>query len=220
MRIPGVLSLVACCAALTLMACGDGGSSVREAPDVASIATATLPAELPEPRILGVGAVQGGTRTYTVRSGDTLSAIAARFGIGLEELRAANPGLDSTQLTVGAAVRLPDPEGDPAPEPTAAPTEPPPADTPVPAEPDTPTPAAAPTEPPPPGPTNTPSPLGQTYVVQSGDIPVSIAQRFGITVEALLAANPGIDPNGLQVGQVLVIPPPPAAEPPPAEPPA
>jgi LysM repeat protein len=47
------------------------------------------------------------------------------------------------------------------------------------------------------------------YVVQSGDIPLTIAEQFGITVEALLAANPGINPNGLQVGQELIIPPPP-----------
>ena len=48
--------------------------------------------------------------------------------------------------------------------------------------------------------------------MQSGDIPETIAARFGITTEALLAANPGVNPNNLQVGQVLIIPP--AAPPP------
>ena len=37
--------------------------------------------------------------------------------------------------------------------------------------------------------------------------------RFGITVEALLAANPGMDSGNLQVGQVIIIPPAPAAVP-------
>jgi LysM repeat protein len=71
-------------------------------------------------------------------------------------------------------------------------------------------PPAEPTEPPAtstPGPTNTPSSLGSTYTVQAGDIPETIAAKFGITVDELLAANPGIDPSNLQVGQVLIIPP-------------
>jgi LysM repeat protein len=55
--------------------------------------------------------------------------------------------------------------------------------------------------------TPTPAALGQTYTVQSGDIPLTIAEQFGISVEELLAANPGLDPTGLVVGQVIVIPP-------------
>ena len=45
--------------------------------------------------------------------------------------------------------------------------------------------------------------------MKEGDIPVTIAAQFGITVEALLAANPGLDPTGLNIGDVLIIPPPP-----------
>ena len=44
--------------------------------------------------------------------------------------------------------------------------------------------------------------------MQAGDIPVTIAQKFGITVEALLAANPGLDPRNMHVGDVVIIPPP------------
>ncbi|HHX44795.1 MAG TPA: LysM peptidoglycan-binding domain-containing protein [Chloroflexi bacterium] len=44
------------------------------------------------------------------------------------------------------------------------------------------------------------------YVVREGETLFSIAQRFGTTVEALLAVNPGItDPNRILAGQVLVI---------------
>ena len=66
---------------------------------------------------------------------------------------------------------------------------------------------AAPSDTPVPAPTGTPSSLGQTYTVESGDYPATIAAKFGVTLEALLAANPGIDPTNLQIGQVLVIPP-------------
>lgn len=48
----------------------------------------------------------------------------------------------------------------------------------------------------------------QTYTVQAGDIFFRIARRFGITVEELQRANPGVDPETLQVGQVILIPPP------------
>lgn len=44
------------------------------------------------------------------------------------------------------------------------------------------------------------------YQVQAGDTLYSVAQAMGITVEALLAANPDIDPNALQAGQMLVPP--------------
>jgi LysM repeat protein len=46
----------------------------------------------------------------------------------------------------------------------------------------------------------------ETYEVQSGDSPSSIASQFGITVEALMEANGISDPTGLFVGQVLTIP--------------
>ncbi len=67
-------------------------------------------------------------------------------------------------------------------------------------------------------PTPTPEPTATTYVVQSGDNLNSIAQRFGLTVGQLLAANPDItDPNRIRVGQVIVIPPPDAPDTGPSE---
>src|SRR5688572_27093497 len=51
------------------------------------------------------------------------------------------------------------------------------------------------------------SPCGASYTVQRGDNLYRIAQRCGVTIEALMAANPSI-PNRdtVSVGQVLVIP--------------
>lgn len=49
---------------------------------------------------------------------------------------------------------------------------------------------------------------GETYVVQSGDILWDIAERFGITVEAIAEANDLENPADLAIDQVLIIPPP------------
>ncbi|MBI5773275.1 MAG: LysM peptidoglycan-binding domain-containing protein [Verrucomicrobia bacterium] len=48
----------------------------------------------------------------------------------------------------------------------------------------------------------------KTYAVKAGDNPGSIARRHGITLEALKAANPNLNPTKLQIGQSLNIPPP------------
>lgn len=45
-----------------------------------------------------------------------------------------------------------------------------------------------------------------SYTVQSGDTFFSIAQKLGIDVGALQSANPGVDAQNLQVGQVLKLP--------------
>ncbi|HHW39674.1 MAG TPA: LysM peptidoglycan-binding domain-containing protein [Syntrophomonadaceae bacterium] len=51
-----------------------------------------------------------------------------------------------------------------------------------------------------------PCPGGFTYVIRGGDTFFSLARRFGISVEALMAANPGVDPNNLRIGQTICIP--------------
>ncbi|HHY17260.1 MAG TPA: LysM peptidoglycan-binding domain-containing protein [Firmicutes bacterium] len=58
----------------------------------------------------------------------------------------------------------------------------------------------------PPGPGPAPSP-GRKYVVQAGDTMFSIAQRFAVGLNELIAFNPQIaDPNVLVPGQVVLIP--------------
>ncbi len=53
-------------------------------------------------------------------------------------------------------------------------------------------------------PTFTPTPV--TYVVQKGDTLIGIAVKYGVSVEALQAANNGVQPEYLSIGAVLVIP--------------
>jgi LysM repeat protein len=197
-RLRPALVLLACVAALAAACGGDDSEPTGAAPDSSRIPTATMPAELPEVRILGEGiALAGGGATYTIQSGDTLAALAERFGFTVEDLLAANPGIEASALRPGQQINLPGDPGDvpPPPPPTPEPVEPEP--TPEPPPPEEPTPEPQVTEPP---------AAGQIYVVQSGDLPVTIAEQFGISVEALLAANPDINPNALNIGDELVIP--------------
>ena len=126
MRLRRAGFIVACCIPLlggVAVACG-GGSSGAKALDISKVPTATLPATLPEPKIIGSGALQpGGGSSYTVKDGDTLAGIAARFGVSLEDLRAANPNIESSNLSIGQSLRLPNATDAPAPAATAAATQ-------------------------------------------------------------------------------------------------
>lgn len=46
----------------------------------------------------------------------------------------------------------------------------------------------------------------EEYVVGKGDNFTAIARKFGVTVQAVIKANPAVDPNRMAVGQVLIIP--------------
>jgi tetratricopeptide (TPR) repeat protein len=46
----------------------------------------------------------------------------------------------------------------------------------------------------------------RTHKVQSGENPAAIARKYGVKLDALMAANPGLDPKRLRVGQTLNIP--------------
>ncbi|MEO6196963.1 MAG: LysM peptidoglycan-binding domain-containing protein, partial [Dehalococcoidia bacterium] len=71
---------------------------------------------------------------------------------------------------------------------------------------------ASPSTSPSPATSRTPSPSatvlldGLSYTVVAGDTLGAIAALYGVTVEAIVAANDISDPAALQVGQVLVIP--------------
>ncbi|NLJ24639.1 MAG: LysM peptidoglycan-binding domain-containing protein [Firmicutes bacterium] len=116
---------------------------------------------------------------YTIQAGDTFFKLAQRFGTTVAAIEAANPGVNPNNLQIGQVVCIPT---RPAPGPT----------------------------PPPPG-----CPNGFFYTIQAGDTFFLLAQRFGTTVAAIEAANPGVNPNNLQIGQVICIPVAPAPGPPP-----
>jgi LysM repeat protein len=88
------------------------------------------------------GTSTGGSETYAVKSGDTLSKIAKAHGVTLKTLEAANPKVDPSHIKVGDKLKLPAKAEAAAPAPAPAPVAPP-------------APAAAPvTTPPPAGTSN------------------------------------------------------------------
>ena len=67
------------------------------------------------------------------------------------------------------------------------------------------TPTSTPTQPP--TPTSTPTPIPPlVHQVQEGETLILIAEENDTTVEAVLALNPDVDPELIQVGQILLIP--------------
>jgi len=59
-----------------------------------------------------------------------------------------------------------------------------------------------------PSPTATPSPTPIVYLVAEGDTLLGIAIARGVSVEEIEALNPGVQPQLLQIGQALILPPP------------
>jgi LysM repeat protein len=46
----------------------------------------------------------------------------------------------------------------------------------------------------------------RTHTVVAGETPAAIARKFGVNVNTLLAANPGLQPTHMRVGQVINLP--------------
>jgi LysM repeat protein len=46
--------------------------------------------------------------TYVIQSGDTLSALAEKFKVSQDELRAANPEVDPNNMSIGTTIMIPD----------------------------------------------------------------------------------------------------------------
>lgn len=147
-------------------------------------ASAAAASDDAQPTGAQAGTQSGATpRSYAVQSGDTLWSIANRFGIDQDELLALNPGLDPQRLHVGAEVVL---SGTPPAGATTAPQQQ----------------AAAVTA----GATQRPvSTVGMSYTVAAGDNATRIAERFGVTLEALQEANRD-SLAVVRIGQVLRIP--------------
>ncbi|HEX2996388.1 MAG TPA: LysM peptidoglycan-binding domain-containing protein, partial [Anaerolineales bacterium] len=61
--------------------------------------------------------------TYTIQKGDTISSIALKFGVSMEDLQAANPEVSPNTMSIGQTIRIPSDPDNPSgePTPTAAP---------------------------------------------------------------------------------------------------
>jgi len=117
---------------------------------------------------------QGGR--YTVARGDTISAIAARFGVSTQAVLTANGLGWSSIIYPGQSIAIPA-AGATAPSAASAPASP----------------AAAPS-------------AGTSYTIVAGDTLSKIAARFGTTVAAIMAANGMGTSTIIYSGRTLVIP--------------
>jgi LysM repeat protein len=122
---------------------------------------------------------------HIVQPGENLFRIGLAYGIGWQAIMEAN-GLASTNIYVGESLIIPV-----AGSGATTPPAPPPDPTPQPTE-------AAPDP--------APTVGNSTYLIQRGDTLWLIAQRFGVSVGQMLAANNISNPNYIYYGQVLVIP--------------
>lgn len=104
----------------------------------------------------------------TIRPGDTLFNLARRYNTTVQAIINVNPGIDPNTLPVGELICIPNPTpGRPFPE---------------------------------------PCPNGTIYLIKPGDTFFAIARRFNVSVDALLAANPTVNPERLQIGQQICVP--------------
>ncbi|WP_125611352.1 LysM peptidoglycan-binding domain-containing protein [Specibacter cremeus] len=142
------------------------GTAAGAAP--AAAVTKTPPAAAPS---------SGTAGTYTIRAGDTLSGIAARYRVGLSALLAANRLSATTIIYPGQKLSIPGA----APSATA------------PAAPAATAPAA-------------PAKAAGTYRIVPGDTLSGIAARYGVTLAALTAANNLTTNSIIYAGKTLTIP--------------
>lgn len=139
----------------------------------------------PSAASLSAAAPPAAPRTYTVRSGDTLSRIARRHHTTPEALAKLNNLRNASLIRPGQNLKLPvvpalaeaapKTKDEPAPKPTPAPTP-------------------------------APQPSLTEHTVRSGETFYSIAREHGITADALARANPEANPRSLRIGQRLAIP--------------
>ena len=59
--------------------------------------------------------------TYTVQRGDTISSIALKFGVSMDDLQAANPEISPSSMSVGQVLKIPSNPENPSGEPTPIP---------------------------------------------------------------------------------------------------
>lgn len=134
---------------------------------------------------------------YTITRGDTISAVASRFGVSTQSVLTANQLGWSTIIYPGQRIVIPV---------KAVPNTPPPAPT-------TPTPVTPPivdltpvVSTTPVADTPAPQPQHTIYLIRSGDTVTSIAAAFGVSIQAVLDAN-GVNRSSIiYAGRTLNIP--------------
>ena len=125
------------------------------------------------------------TDVYTVRAGDTLYSIAQRYQVEVDLLMRANRVRNPYNLRIGTKLCIPGPvENTPVPQPL---------------------PEVEPEESKEPQ-SGVPAGCKTVHTVKMGDTLYMIAKMHHISLDALMRANPDIDPYNLRIGTNLCIP--------------
>lgn len=118
---------------------------------------------------------------YAVQPGDTLSELAAGWGVSVQAVMAANGISNPNRIFVGQTLQVPRGGGGspapPAPRPATAPTA-----------------------------RRARQAAGATHVVQPGDTLTSLAERWNTSVARIAEANGVADPDMIYVGMKLLVP--------------
>ena len=107
------------------------------------------------------------SQIHIVKDGETLTSIAAYYGVSIDVIVAANKLTDQNAIYVGERLIIPIKSSASSVFVQSAPG---------------------------------------TYTVQPGDTLIGIANKLGVSADALIAANKISNPSLLQIGQVLKIP--------------
>ena len=135
-----------------------------------------------------------GTFGYTIQSGDTLWKLSQTYGVNIQNILDANPGITPQNLQIGSILCIPAAQTAPAPSVKA----PPPTKT---------APQTSTTPPIPAIPQTTEAPSRHfAYCIRRCDTICGIARNFYVSVESIINENPGINPRCLQVGTYLYVP--------------
>jgi LysM repeat protein len=80
------------------------------------------PSQTPEIRIVAEAPLPSPTPfTYTIQRGDTMSRIALKFGVSIDDLQAANPEVSPNAMSIGQVIKIPSNPENPSGEPTPTP---------------------------------------------------------------------------------------------------
>jgi len=134
--------------------------------------------------------LNSGSESYTVKRGDTLSKIASQFNSSVRSIKATN-GRTSDLIRVGETLIIPVGSTSTGSTSLAGSSASASRATSVSGN------ASAATVP------SVTSGSSRTHKVQSGEFPVTIARKYGMTSSELLELNGITDPRSLQIGQVL-----------------
>jgi LysM repeat protein len=161
----------------------NGSAMQPESPAPAATAAATAtPAAAP---------TASGAKTHEMQPGETLTKIAAEYGVTITALQQVNNITDPTKLRAGTVLTIPE-GGHPAPV-AVAPVAQPAAPTATPTAESIAAAAAI-------------KDSGEVYTVVKGDNPVKIAKKLHVPYADLMTLNGNPDPRKLQIGQKFKIP--------------